>query len=65
MADVVLVDNEVANMYNYMVGANDTGYHYENVNYGRDFKGLAGDYRKAEQGDKCHKCGSKVNITKV
>ena len=64
VADVLLVDNEVANMYNYMVGANDTGYHYENVNYGRDFKGVVGDYRKAEQGDKCPKCGCPVTIAR-
>ena len=26
-------------MYNFIVGANETGYHFENVNYGRDFEG--------------------------
>ena len=62
VADVVLVDAEVANMYNFMVGANDTGYHYENVNYGKDFEGKVGDYRKATEGDKCTKCGSKLTI---
>ena len=30
-------------MYNFIIGANDTGYHYENVNYGRDFEGKVGD----------------------
>ena len=62
VADILLVDAEVANMYNFMVGANDTGYHYENVNYGRDFKGQVGDYRKATEGDKCTKCGSETYI---
>ena len=64
-ADVVLVDEEVANMYNFMVGANDTGYHYENVNYGRDFKGKVGDYGNATEGDKCPKCGSKITIARA
>ena len=63
-ADVVLVDAEVANMYNFIVGANDTGYHYENVNYGKDFKGQVGDYRKAAEGDKCTRCGSQLTIAR-
>ncbi|MBU3188626.1 proline--tRNA ligase [Clostridium bowmanii] len=62
VSDVLLVDEEVANMYNFMVGANDTGYHYENVNYGKDFKGQVGDYRKAAEGDKCSKCGLQLTI---
>lgn len=62
VADILLVDNEVASMYNFMVGANDTGYHYENVNYERDFKGVAGDYRKATEGDKCTKCGLQLTM---
>jgi len=60
--DLLLVDAEVANMYNCMVGANDTGYHYENVNYGRDFEGLVGDYRKSTKEDKCSKCGCPITI---
>ena len=64
VADVVLVDDEVANMYNFMVGANDTGYHYENVNYGKDFKGQVGDYKKATEGDKCSKCGVEIAIVR-
>ncbi len=63
-ADVVLVDAEVANMYNFIIGANDTGYHYENVNYGKDFEGIVGDYRNATEGDKCPKCGSQLTIAR-
>jgi prolyl-tRNA synthetase len=61
-ADVVLVDTEIINMYNFIIGANDTGYHYENVNYGRDFEGKVGDYRNVTEGDKCPKCGSQLTI---
>ncbi len=64
VADIILVDTEVANMYNFMVGANDTGYHYENVNYGRDFKGIVSDYGNANDGDKCPKCGAQLTISK-
>ena len=63
-ADVILVDAEVANMYNFIIGANDTGYHYENVNYGRDFEGKVGDYRNVTEGDKCPKCGSHLTIAR-
>ena len=60
--DLLLVDEEVANMYNMILGANETGYHLKNVNYGRDFEGVVGDFRKIESGEKCPKCGSEVTI---
>ncbi|MEG1257147.1 proline--tRNA ligase [Clostridium sp.] len=60
--DLLLVDEEVANMSNFIVGANDTGYHYENVNYERDFNGVVGDYRSVVEGDLCPKCGSPITI---
>lgn len=60
--DILLVDEEVIRMSNFIVGANDTGYHYENVNYERDFKGIVGDYKLVSEGDMCPKCGSPINI---
>lgn len=54
--DYLLVDEEVANMKNFVVGANDTNYHYINVNYGRDFDGLIGDFKVAEEKDICGEC---------
>ena len=62
--DTLLVDEEVANMYNFIVGANETGYHIENVNYGRDFEGVVGDYRNITEGEKCPVCGEKVTISR-
>jgi prolyl-tRNA synthetase len=62
--DSLLVDEEVAGMHNFIVGANETGYHYENVNYGRDFKGIVGDFRNVAQGDKCPKCGEALTIAR-
>jgi prolyl-tRNA synthetase len=62
--DTLLVDEEVANMYNFIVGANETGYHYVNVNYGRDFEGIVGDYRNITEGEKCPDCGGKVTISR-
>lgn len=60
--DMLLIDEEVTKMNNFIVGANDTGYHYENVNYERDFKGIVGDYKLVAEGDLCPKCGSPINI---
>ena len=60
--DILLVDEEVTRMSNFIVGANDTGYHYENINYERDFKGIVGDYKLVSEGDMCPKCGSPINI---
>lgn len=60
--DTLLVDEEVTRMSNFIVGANDTGYHYDNVNYERDFDGIVGDYKLVAEGDMCPKCGSPINI---
>lgn len=55
----VFVDHEVANMVNMIVGANETDYHLENVNIGRDFEPtLVGDFRNIEEGDLCPICKS-------
>ena len=62
--DKLLVDEEVANMYNFIVGANETGYHLENVNYGRDFEGIVGDFRNVTDGEKCPGCGGRSYYSK-
>ncbi|KHD34719.1 prolyl-tRNA synthetase [Clostridium acetobutylicum] len=62
--DYLLIDNEVTYMYNFIVGANETGYHYANVNYDRDFKGTVGDFRNAVEGEKCPKCGKPLTIAR-
>ncbi|EPY2279027.1 YbaK/EbsC family protein [Clostridium sporogenes] len=60
--DNILVDEEITKMNNFMVGANETGYHYENVNYGRDFKGIVGEFRKIHKDSRCILCGNKLEI---
>lgn len=62
--DVLLVDEEVSKMYNFIIGANETGFHYENVNYGRDFTGKVGDFRNVTEGDKCPKCQGTLTIAR-
>jgi prolyl-tRNA synthetase len=63
-ADVLLIDNEVASMTNFIAGANETDYHYDNLNYGRDFDGIVGDFRNVVEGDKCPKCGGTLTIAR-
>ncbi|MBY6931791.1 proline--tRNA ligase [Clostridium botulinum] len=63
-ADLILVDKEVENMCNFVTGANETGYHIKNVNYGRDFEGIIGDYRNVVEGEACSICGGKLTISR-
>lgn len=59
----VVVDREVPELRNFIVGANETDYHYKNVNYGRDFKAdVVADIRNAVEGDKCPVCGNPLKI---
>ena len=58
----IIVDNEVAQMKNFICGANKYDYHLKNVNYGRDFNGTVIDLRKAVSGDLCPVCGQPMNI---
>ncbi|HHV99302.1 MAG TPA: proline--tRNA ligase [Clostridiaceae bacterium] len=61
----LIVDPEVTLMKNFIVGANETGYHYKNVNYERDFKAsVIKDMRNIVEGDKCPKCGGSIKLTR-
>ncbi|GAA0177963.1 proline--tRNA ligase [Clostridium sediminicola] len=62
--DMLLVDEEVANMYNFIIGANHTDYHFINANYGRDFEGTLGDFRNVTSEDKCPKCAKALTIAR-
>ncbi|WP_461205227.1 proline--tRNA ligase [Clostridium sp. DL1XJH146] len=62
--DETFIDIEVTEMYNFIVGANHTGYHYVNVNYKKDFDGTIGDYRNVTKDDTCPKCGSSITIAR-
>ena len=59
----VYIDREVADMTNFVVGANETDYHLKNVNVGRDFTpAKVLDLRLAEEGDICPVCGGTMHI---
>ncbi len=57
----VLADNEVAQMTNMIVGANESDHHFENVNINRDFTpDFIGDFRNIVAGDICPVCKTGV-----
>lgn len=53
----ILIDEEVTLLKNVVTGANKKDYHLKNVNYGRDFIGTVGEFRKTVAGDLCPICG--------
>ena len=60
----IIIDNEVANMSNFVCGANKDGYHYINVNVD-DFKVYKqGDIVNIREGDSCPHCSGKIYFKK-
>ncbi len=57
----VVVDELAARSPNLVAGANREGYHYRNVNAGRDYTpDLTVDLSNAQEGDPCPNCGQPV-----
>ncbi len=57
----VVIDDLVARSPNLVAGANREGFHYRNVNVGRDFVAdVTADITNAQEGDACPVCGSSV-----
>ena len=58
---VVVVDELAAHSPNLVAGANREGFHYRNVNLGRDFTAdVVADITNAQEGDPCPVCSSAV-----
>jgi prolyl-tRNA synthetase len=58
---VVVVDELAARSPNLVAGANRVGFHYRNVNVGRDFTpDITADITNAREGDPCPTCGEPV-----
>ncbi|GIL17960.1 MAG: proline--tRNA ligase [Oligoflexia bacterium] len=58
----IYMDNGVQGLKNYIVGANEDGYHVKNVNHGRDYKVTkVADLRMARAGDLCPLCKGKLS----
>ena len=61
---IVIADNDIKNLVNFVVGANKEDYHYINVNI-EDLKiDYFADIKKAQAGDKCPRCGEEVRVVR-
>ena len=55
---LIVVDDLVSGSRNLVCGANESGYHLLNSNYGRDYTAeIVGDFTLASPGDGCPRCG--------
>lgn len=61
----LVVDKQVVNRKNVIVGANKADYHYKNVSITRDVKyKISGDISTTKEGDVCPNCGGKIVLKK-
>lgn len=59
---LVVVDDLIPASGNLVSGANETGYHLRNVNYGRDYTAeIVTDIALAKTGDACPKCSAQLS----
>ena len=62
---LVVADESVKNMHNFVIGANKTDYHYKNANL-KDLKiDKFADIRKAQKGDICTVCGKELSTIRT
>ena len=60
----IIIDEEILQMKNFVIGANKTGYHYKNANI-TDFKyDVAADISNVVEGDVCPNCSGKLYFKK-
>ena len=59
----VVLDKRVSKMKNFITGANIDGFHFKNVNIGRDFTpDITADIRVVKEGDLCPVCGTPMEM---
>lgn len=61
---IVIADNDVKNMVNFVIGANLQDYHYINANLEDLTIDYFADIKKMMPGDKCPHCGNPVKIVR-
>jgi prolyl-tRNA synthetase len=62
---MVVVDDLIPDSANLVSGANEEGYHYLNVNYGREFSAdVVTDIAAARDGDACPVCGEALRAVR-
>ncbi|MFA5527488.1 MAG: proline--tRNA ligase [Peptostreptococcales bacterium] len=61
----IIMDSELKGMCNLIAGANKTGYHFENLNYGRDFTAsVIVDLKLIKEGYACPSCGQPIHLAR-
>jgi len=59
---LIVVDDLIPQSQNLVAGANETGYHLRNTNYGRDYSAeIVADLVQARAGDACINCGNPLS----
>ena len=61
---IVVADNDVKNMVNFVVGANQKDYHYVNANLDDLHIDYFADIKSMKSGDKCPRCGGVVSTVR-
>ncbi|NPV77882.1 MAG: hypothetical protein HPY59_16095 [Anaerolineae bacterium] len=62
----VIVDREIPDSPNLVSGANQTGFHLLNVNYGRDYQAAqVAEIALAQPGDPCQACGKPLQLVEA
>ena len=62
---LIVVDDLIPDSPNLVAGANEVGYHYRNVNYGRDYQAdIVADIAAAGDGDACPRCGQPLRTSR-
>ena len=60
---IIVVDDLIPQSQNLVAGANETGYHLKNTNYGRDYSAeIVQDLIQAKAGDACIICGNPLSV---
>jgi len=60
---LIVVDDLIPQSQNLVAGANETGYHLKNTNYGRDYSAeIVADLTQARAGDACINCENPLSV---
>lgn len=60
---LIVVDDLIPESRNLVAGANESGWHLKNTNYGHDYSAeIVADLVQAQEGDACIKCGNPLSV---
>ena len=60
---LIVVDDLIPESFNLVAGANETGWHLKDTNYGRDYAAeIVADIVIADEGNPCSNCGSALDL---